>query len=75
MNLLLAIFNLLPIPPLDGSKVFAMFLPDHEAAVYLSIGTLGMFIIFFLLLFPIGGFSLGSFMSNLLTVSQHLLGL
>jgi Zn-dependent protease len=75
INLLLAIFNLLPIPPLDGSKVIAQFLPDKEAAVYLSIGTFGILLIFFLLSFPIGGFSLGGFISNLLNVSLHLLGL
>jgi Zn-dependent protease len=75
INLILAVFNLIPIPPLDGSKVIAQFLPDKEAAAYLSIGTFGIFIIFFLLLFPIGGFSLGGFISNLLTFSLNLLGI
>ena len=75
INLLLGIFNLIPIPPLDGSKVIAQLLPDKEAAVYLSIGTFGILIIFFLLSFPIGGFSLGGFISNLLNFSLHLLGL
>ena len=75
LNLLLAIFNLLPIPPLDGSKIFALLLPDKEAAAYMSIGTFGILIIFFLLMFPIGGFSLQNIMFNLLTFSQHLLGL
>lgn len=28
VNAMLAIFNLLPIPPLDGSKIFLAFLPD-----------------------------------------------
>ena len=37
LNLLLAIFNLIPIPPLDGSKVFALILPEKEASAYLSI--------------------------------------
>jgi Zn-dependent protease len=75
INLLLAIFNLIPIPPLDGSKVIALFLPDREAVAYLSIGTFGILIIFFLLAFPIGGLSLGSLMSSLLTFALHLLGL
>jgi Zn-dependent protease len=75
MNLLLAIFNFLPIPPLDGSKVFALLLPEKEAAIYLSVGTFGILIIFFLLMFPIGGFSLGSLIYNLLIFSEHLLGL
>lgn len=30
-NVLLGIFNLLPVPPLDGSKVFAYFLPRQTA--------------------------------------------
>jgi Zn-dependent protease len=75
LNLLLAIFNLIPIPPLDGSKVFALLLPEKEANTYLSIGSMGMFILFFLLLFPIGGFSLGGLIFNLLDFSQKLLGL
>jgi Zn-dependent protease len=75
INLLLAIFNLIPIPPLDGSKIFALILPEKEAAAYMSIGTFGILIIFFLLFFPIGGFSLQGIMFNLLTFTQHLLGL
>ena len=75
LNLLLAIFNLIPIPPLDGSKVFSLFLSDRQAASYLSIGSIGIFILFFLLLFPIGGFSLGAIIFNLLEFGMKLLGL
>lgn len=75
LNLLLGIFNLLPIPPLDGSKVFSLFLPEDTARSYLSVGSIGFLILFFLLLFPIGGFSLGSFISSILDFSFHLLGL
>lgn len=75
LNLLLAIFNLLPIPPLDGSKIFALILPKKEAAAFLSIGqTFGMFILIFLLFFPIGGFSLLDLVSTLINFSIRLLG-
>lgn len=75
LNLLLAIFNLIPIPPLDGSKVFALLLPEREATIYLSLGSVGMLVIFFLLLFPFAGFSLGRLIFTLLTFSEKLLGL
>lgn len=73
INLLLAIFNLLPIPPLDGSKVFALLLPERQANAYLSLSSIGFFIIFFFLLFPIGGFSLGNLIFDLLTFAEGLL--
>lgn len=34
LNILLAVFNLIPIPPLDGSKVFAQLLPRSLAFKY-----------------------------------------
>lgn len=73
-NLLLAIFNLIPIPPLDGSKVFAMILPEKEAAAYLSLGSMGIFIVFFLLLFPIGPFHLGQILFRLIQFGMAALG-
>ncbi|MEK7573506.1 MAG: site-2 protease family protein [Patescibacteria group bacterium] len=74
LNLVLAVFNLIPIPPLDGSKIIAMFLSDRQAAAYLSLSSFGMFIIFFLLVFPVGGFSLGDLMFNLISFAENLLG-
>lgn len=69
LNLLLAIFNLLPIPPLDGSKVFALLLPEKDANTYLSFSSIGFFIIFALLLFT----NFGQFIFNLLTYAENLL--
>jgi Zn-dependent protease len=34
LNLILLIFNLLPLPPLDGAEVLALFLSDHTAERY-----------------------------------------
>lgn len=44
-NLLLGIFNLIPIPPLDGSKVIANFLPEKLKYKLFSIERYGLFII------------------------------
>jgi len=53
INLIIAFFNLLPIPPLDGSRLVAAFLPPDTAGRYLSFGRYGMFIIVALLIFNI----------------------
>ena len=74
-NLMLAIINLIPIPPLDGSKVFASIMPNDLARSYLAIEQFGIFILFFLLFFPIGGFSLGQIINNLIIFSMNLLGI
>ena len=74
-NLVLAIINLIPIPPLDGSKVLASILPDEIARTYLSIERFGIFILFALLLFPIGGFSLGLLINKLIMFSISVLGI
>ncbi len=74
LNIYLAVFNLLPIPPLDGSKVFALLLPDNLANSYLSIGSIGILILLLLLSFPIGGFYLPQFMQHIYILISHLLG-
>jgi len=50
LNLLLAIFNLIPIPPLDGSKIILNFLPSKLKYKFFSMERYGMFIVLFLLL-------------------------
>lgn len=44
LNLVLAVFNLFPIPPLDGSKVLSVILPNDLSALYDSIEPYGFFI-------------------------------
>ncbi len=42
----LGVFNLLPFPPLDGSKVAAAFLPDQIYTLWMRYERLGMMILF-----------------------------
>jgi len=49
LNVILAIFNMVPIPPLDGSKVLAGFLPRHLAIEYEKISKYGFYILIALL--------------------------
>src|SRR4030065_787986 len=55
INVFLAIFNFIPIPPLDGSKIVASFLPDEAMHKYLSFGRFG-FILIFVLIYLGGSF-------------------
>ena len=48
-NVTLAVFNLIPIPPLDGSRVLYGLLPGRWAEEYMSVERYGMFILFALL--------------------------
>lgn len=53
LNVVLAVFNLMPIPPLDGSKVLAMFLPPRAREVYRSLETYGaLFMLAIFFFFP-----------------------
>jgi len=51
LNLVLGVFNLIPIPPLDGSRIVSAFLPTEIAFKYNQLERYGIFIIFFLLSF------------------------
>lgn len=46
INVFLAILNFIPIPPLDGSKILASFLPDEAMFKFLSLGRFGFIFIF-----------------------------
>lgn len=51
INIVLAIFNLVPIPPLDGSKMLFAFLPYHLQNLRDSLERHGFFIVLFFIVF------------------------
>jgi Zn-dependent protease len=52
-NVILMVFNLLPIPPLDGSSVVTWLLPGKLRRAYLSLGRFGTLVLLFVIVaFP-----------------------
>ena len=57
MNLVLGVFNLLPIHPLDGFKIVGGFLSEKRAREWYSLQNFGIFFLI-LLIIPLGGSSM-----------------
>jgi Zn-dependent protease len=55
MNLLLACFNLIPIPPLDGSRILMRFLPWSMASQFQKLERFGFILIFLAIAFGVVG--------------------
>lgn len=66
LNVALFVFNLIPIPPLDGSRVLYAFAPESIQEIMRNFEPIGLFVIFGLILF-------GGFTSILVNINQAIL--
>ena len=58
LNLVLAVINLIPIPPVDGGRILTGLLPSRQALAYSKIEPFGLLILVMLIFFdPLGVFS------------------
>ncbi|HEU5450354.1 MAG TPA: site-2 protease family protein [Terriglobales bacterium] len=68
INILLAAFNLIPVPPLDGSHVLRHLMPEGLRRAYDTFGIIAL-----IALFIVGGPVIGAFMSPFLNFFTNIL--
>lgn len=79
INIGLGLFNLIPIPPLDGSKVLGAVLPARNYFAYMQFERYGMFILLiFIYMGAFDGFlslARGNILNGMATIVQKILGI
>jgi len=68
LNLSLFVFNLLPFPPLDGSKILSTFLPESFEPVFSMLEQYGFLILMFLIYIGVFRFIITPFLYGLLYI-------
>jgi Zn-dependent protease len=68
INVVLAVLNMIPIPPLDGSRVVYWLLPDKQAAAYYRLEPYGMIVLMALLAFGVLGRIIGPIIQPIISL-------
>ena len=72
LNILLAIFNLIPIPPLDGYNVLLAYLPPRQAVTIQRYASYGIIVLLLLIFVP--GSPLRALLSMATPITRVLIG-
>ena len=75
LSLGLGVFNLIPIPPLDGSKIVAALLPDKQYNLLMRYERFGMLIIMLLVVFGALGGVMSRAITGIFTLFCRIVGL
>ncbi len=75
LSLGLGVFNLIPIPPLDGSKIVAALLPDKQYNLLMRYERFGMLVIMLLVVFGALGGVMGRAITGIFTLFCRIVGL
>lgn len=75
INVVLLILNLMPIPPLDGSRIISSLLPPHASSVYEKIEPWGIWILLVLLITGVLAYIIGPPIIWMVTTIQSLFGI